>query len=220
MAIVAVMIVMAIAGIGVGYGIESTIPSTSQAHTSTTSSTSQVNSSAPVVITLVITTNNPFSPAIGDQPAYYILGPTGLQSSEQIALPAHKLIKLVIINYDNGQANLTNSEYTAVMGVTGNSVTLVNNSLVNSTMGQAGIQIAGVENVSSLPASEISHTFTIPSLGINIPVATLSTEVAYFTIDSTGTFNWFCMTRCGSGPTGLMGAMATPGWMTGSVTVS
>ena len=91
--------------------------------------------------------------------------------------------------------------------------------MVNSTMTSSGIQIRGAETVSSLPADEIAHTFTIPSLGINIPIGTSSTVVAYLTIDETGTFQWFCMTVCGGGPDGLGGAMVTSGWMTGSLTV-
>jgi hypothetical protein len=214
------MIAVAISGIAVGYGIGTTVPTTSPRSTSTTTSaTESSNASAPYVLTLVITTQNQFNSTVGDQPAFYVLGPYGLQSSAQINLPANELIKLVIINYDDGQANLTNSEYAAAMGVVDDRITVVNNTLVNSTMGSSGIKIGGVESVSSLPPSVISHTFTIPKLGINIPIATLSTEVAYFTIDTPGTYAWYCMAACGSGPKGLGGAMSTPGWMTGSVTV-
>ena len=213
--ILIIIVVVAVSGIAVGYGVGTTIPSTAKATSTTTTSSGQT----PYVVTLVITTGNEFNSSIGDQPAYYVVGPNGLQSSAQISLPANRLIKLVIINYDNGNATLTNSKYTNVTGVVDNQVLLVNNTLINSTMGTSGIQIRGSENVTSLPASEIAHTFTIPSLGINIPVATLSTEVAYFTIDTAGTYTWFCMTECGSGAKGLGGAMATPGWMTGSVVV-
>lgn len=213
--IVILMIAVAISGIAAGYGIGTTIPSAAKGTSTTATSTAQ----SPYVVTLVITTGNEFNSTIGDQPAYYVLGPNGLQSSARINLPAQRLIKLVIINYDNGEANLTNSKYADVTGVIDNQVTLINNTLVNSTMASSGIEIHGVENVTSLPTSVISHTFTIPSLNINVPVATLSTEVVYFTVDAAGTYSWFCMTECGSGPRGLGGAMATPGWMTGSVVV-
>ena len=213
--IIVVMVAVAISGIAAGYGIGSTISSTAKAVSTTTTSAAQT----PYVITLVITTGNEFNSSIGDQPAYYVVGPNGLQSSAQINLPAQRLIELVIINYDNGNATLTNSKYANVSGVVGNQILLVNNTLINSTMGTSGIQIRGGENVTSLSASVIAHTFTIPSLGINIPVGTLSTEVAYFKVDNAGTYTWFCMTECGSGAEGLGGAMATPGWMTGSVVV-
>jgi len=214
-AIVAVMIAVAISGIAAGYGIGTSTPAAAQRTTTTTTP----GASAPYVVTLVITTGNLFNSSIGDQPAYYLLGPSGLQSSAQISLPAHQLIKLVIVNYDNGAANLTDSKYAAVTGVVNNRIAIVNDTLVNSTMASSGIQIRGVENVSSLSTGAISHTFTIPSLGINIPVAALSTEVAYFTLATAGTFAWFCMTICGSGAKGLGGAMATQGWMSGSVVV-
>ena len=146
-----------------------------------------------------------------------MLGPSGLQSSAQITIPAHRLIKLVIINYDDGSANLSSSQYEAVAGTVNNQMTLINNTMVNSTMTSAGIQVRGAENATSLPADVIAHTFTIPSLGLNIPIGTSSTEVAYFVVNTPGTYSWLCMTACGAGPDGLDGAMSTPGWMTGSL---
>lgn len=220
---IALMVVLVGAGIGIGYGIGTSVPVVSQASNATSSSSSSSseasNSSAPYTVTLVITTGNTFNSTVGEQPAYYVVGPDGLQSSAQIYLPAHRLIKLVIVNYDDGSANLSKQEYANVAGTVNNQITVVNNTMMNSTMGASGIQIRGAEAVSSLPASVIAHTFTIPSLGINIPVATLSTVVAYFTVNSSGTYSWFCMTACGSGSNGLGGAMKTPGWMTGSVVV-
>jgi hypothetical protein len=214
------MIGIAISGLAAGYGIGSTLPTTSPRTTATTTlTTGSSNASAPYVLTLVITTENQFNSTVGDQPTFYVLGPDGLQSTAQINLPANRLIKLIIVNYDEGSANLTDPKYATATGVVNNRITLVNNTLVNSTMGSSGILIRGVENVSSLPESEIGHTFTIPSLGINVPVATLSTEVAYFTLSTPGKYSWFCMTACGSGSDGLGGAMSTPGWMSGSVVV-
>jgi len=212
------MIAIAISGIAAGYGIGTTTPTSSQRITTTTTVTSAPSSSsAPYVVTLVITNGNLFNSTVGDQPAYYVLGSNGLQSSAQISLPANQLIKLVIVDYDSGAASLIEPKYVNVTGVLDNSIAVVNDSVVNSTQGQSGIQIGGVENLTSLPADVISHTFTIPSLGINIPVAGLSTEVAYFTIKTAGTYLWFCMTECGSGANGLGGAMSAPGWMSGSV---
>ena len=146
-----------------------------------------------------------------------MLGSSGLQSSAHITIPAHRLIELVIINYDDGSANISSSQYETVAGTINNQMTLVNNTMVNSTMTSSGIQVRGAENVTSLPADVIAHTFTIPSLGLNIPIGTSSTVVAYFMVNTTGTYSWLCMTACGAGPDGLDGAMSTPGWMTGSL---
>ena len=216
--IIAALVVITAAGIAVGYGFGTTVQVAAQ-RTTVTSTVSATNSSQPYVLTLVITTGNFFNSTFGDQPAYYVLGPSGLQSSARITIPANRLIKLVIINYDDGSANLSSSQYETVTGTINNQMTLVNNTMVNSTMTSSGIQIRGAENVTSLPADVIAHTFTIPSLGINIPVGTSSTEVAYFIVNTRGTFSWFCMTECGGGPDGQEGAMSTPGWMTGSLVV-
>jgi heme/copper-type cytochrome/quinol oxidase subunit 2 len=198
-----------------------TITTASKVSTTTVTSVStQNNSSAPYDLTLIITTNNMFNSTIGDQPAYYVLGPSGLESAASISLPAHRLIKLVIECYDDGPANLTNSQYANVSGTQNDIVTVVNNDNINSSQGISTIQVSAGQNVSSVPSDNISHTFSIPQLGINIPVMPSSTVSAYLTLNQTGTFSWFCMTQCGFGLTGEEGAMATPGWMTGGVIVS
>jgi len=91
---------------------------------------------------------------------------------------------------------------------------------VNSSQGPSGIVITGTQTVSSLPPAEISHTFTVPQLNLNIPVAAETTVIAYFMTGGPGTYVWFCTTPCGSGPDGTAGAMASPGWMNGNIVVS
>jgi len=221
------MVLIALGGIAVGYGIESSLTTShSQTVTVTASATTSSspsapsNSSQPFVLDLVVTTDNTYNSTIGDQPAFYVLGPHGLESAANLALPAHQLIKLVIICYDDGAANLTGPQFATVTGTQNNTVSVVNNDNVNSSQGASGMQVNGGESVSSLSADGIAHTFTLPQLGINIPLAPSSTTTAYITLNQTGTFTWFCMTECGSGPTGVSGAMETPGWMTGNVVAS
>lgn len=190
--------------------------------TATTTATSTVtsNSTEPYDLTLVITTNNIFNSTVGDQPAYYVLGANGLESAANISIPAHRLIRLVIVCYDDGPADLTGSQYATVSGTLNNEVYEVTNDNVNSSQGISGIQIAGGENVSSVSPDNIAHTFTVPQVGLNIPIMPSSTVTAYFTLNQTGTFLWFCETQCGSGPNGTEGAMSTTGWMTGSISAS
>lgn len=216
--VILVAVLIAAAGISIGYGMGTTVHVSTKV-TTVTSTASASNSSEPYILTLVITTENIYNSTIGDQPAYYVLGPDGLTSSAQIVLPAHREIELVIVNYDDGAADLSSPQYANVAGTLGDQMTLVNNTKVNSTMTASGIQVRGAATVGSLPADEVAHTFTIPSLGINVPVGTSSTVVVSFTIDTPGTYTWFCMTACGSGADGLGGAMVTPGWMTGSLVV-
>jgi hypothetical protein len=219
---VTMMLLIAASGIAIGYGFGTTLTNSAQPQSVTVTSTASgsgagSNSSSPFVVTLVVTTENSFNSTIGAQPAYYVLGPNGPESAANLALPAHRLIKLVIICYDTGPANLTSSQYAKVSGTQNNTMTVVNNTNVNSSQGASGIQVNGGDTVSALPLNGTAHTFTIPQLGINIPLAPSSTTTALITINQTGTFTWFCMTVCGSGPDGKGGAMATPGWMTGNV---
>ncbi len=234
-----VIAILFIAGIGMGYivgfsGMKSTAPSVTVSSTTvttnktvtsnatiTSSVTSTVqNNSAPFVLTLVITTNNYYNATYNPQPAYYVLTPNGLESSANISLPAYRLIKLVIDNYDDGSAPLLMADAANVTGTQGGVETVVNNNNVNSTEGSTGINVIGGQQVSSIKSSDIAHTFSIPELNVNLPVPPSSTVSAYFTLNATGTFLWTCLTECGFGPMGTMGAMSTPGWMIGSVTVT
>jgi len=221
---VASMIVLLSIGIGIGWGFQSTVVPASVVTVSTTQVTTTTEASAPsaepYVLTLVITTGSLYNSTIGDQPAYFVLTPHGLQPTTDIALPANQLIELVIVNYDDGNATLTSPQYANVQGTVNGTITYANNDNVNSTQGAGGIMVNGGSTVTKLPLDDIAHTFTIPSLGINIPVPVSSTVTAFIRIDKAGTYTWFCESTCGSGVTGLEGAMETPGWMTGNVVVS
>jgi heme/copper-type cytochrome/quinol oxidase subunit 2 len=205
---------------GLGYYFGSiTTPQQSQVTTSTTTSTSSITPS-PYVLTLVITTANTFNSSVGQQPAYYVLGPNGLQSSANITLPANRMIEVVIMNYDEGNATPISPQYYNVMGTVNGTMSVISNNVINSSEGPSGIVITGTQTVSSLPAALISHTFTVPGLNLNIPVAAETTVIAYFMSGAAGNYAWFCTTPCGSGQDGLAGAMSTPGWMSGSIAVA
>lgn len=182
----------------------------------TTATTTVTNSSAssPFVITLVLTNGNVFNSSSGAQPAYYVLGPNGLESSAKIVIPAHRLIKLVIINYDDGNATLNLPNDNKVSGTSDGTVFIASNANTNSSQGPSGIVVKGGESVTSVVPAVLAHTFTVPSLNLNIPLPLSSTVVAYFTVDKAGTFLWYCETACGDP------AMSTAGWMTGSLVAS
>ncbi len=179
-----------------------------------TSTVTNSTSNSPYVVTLVIATDSIFNSTALDQPAFFVLGPSGLQSSASISLPADRTIKLVIVNYDDGNASLEVPNDNLVSGTSDGHVFLASNDNINSSQGASGIVVKGGESVSSVPADEVAHTFTIPSLNLNIPITVSSTVVAYFTVTHAGTYVWFCETNCGDA------AMSTPGWMTGSVVAS
>jgi len=169
-------------------------------------------------LTLVITTNNYYNSIDGYQPAYYVLNNGTLQSSGNIVLPANSLIEVTIINYDNGTANVS-QQYATVTGTVNNQVTIINNTLVNSTYRNNGIAISGAWTTSSVNPADIAHTFTVSGLGLNVPVVPSSVEEFSFHTGGENTYTWQCEAPCGAGPTGWAGAMATVGWMTGTITV-
>jgi hypothetical protein len=148
------------------------------------------------------------------QPQFEILGPNGTQPATHIFLPAHTLIQLTIISYDTPTMGSTDLEG-KVTGTVGGAVYLVNGT---SAMGTDVSQRWG-QNVTSVPGAMLAHTFSIPQLGINIPIVGGDLEIAYLTLDQTGTFQWICLTPCGFGANGMQGAMSEPGWMEGQVTV-
>jgi hypothetical protein len=93
------------------------------------------------------------------------------------------------------------------------------NAVAGGTMSLDGAAATTVSN------ENIAHTFSIPDLGINVPLAKapegkFSTTVFTFKVDKSGTFTWRCFTPCGGDPKGMGGSMATKNWMQGNVVVS
>ena len=148
------------------------------------------------------------------QPQYSIFGAKGLEPAANLSLPVHTLIQLTIISYDTPTAGSTDDEG-KVTGTVGGTVYLINGT---TAMGM-NVPASWGQNVTSVPGNMLAHTFTIQQLGINIPVVGGDTEIAYLYLNQTGTYQWICLTPCGFGPTGMGGAMSTPGWMEGQVTV-
>lgn len=212
---VASMLLLLAVGIGIGWGFQTTVLPSPGTVTTTTSGQVQ----GPYAVTLVITTGSIFNSTTGDQPAFFVLTPDGLKSTANLVLPANTLIKLTIVDYDEGNASLSSNQYVNVEGTVNGTITYANNGNVNSSQGPNGIVLKGGQTVNKVNATEIAHTFTIPTLNINIPVPLSSTVVAYIKIDKAGTYAWFCETACGAGADGILGAMDTPGWMTGQLEV-
>jgi heme/copper-type cytochrome/quinol oxidase subunit 2 len=148
------------------------------------------------------------------QPQFSIIGTNGLQPAVNLQLPVHTLIQLTIISYDTPTMDSPDSQG-KVSGTVGGTVYLINST---SAMGTDVSQQWG-QNVTSVPGVMLAHTFTIQQLGINLPVVGGDTEIVYLYLNQTGTFQWVCLTPCGFGHMGMMGAMSMSGWMEGQVTV-
>ena len=206
--------VLALALVLGGFGAGTALSRGGSVGTTTTATTTVVNASAPFEITLVIATGSIFNSSASDQPAFFVLGPHGLESAGNIAVPVNRTIQLTIVNYDDGNASFVQSGINVVSGTTGGTITFASNDNINSTQGANGIVVKGGETTSTVPADSVAHTFSVPSLGLNIPVPLSSTVVATFKITHAGSFTWFCLTACGDA------AMSTTGWMTGSLAAS
>ena len=179
------------------------------------SASSSAGPSTPDRITLLETMNNMLGGVM--QPMFQVVTAQGLASSANISLPAHTLIVLTIVAYDTPTPG-SSGAYSSVTGTLGNEILLVNGT---NAAGSTNASMGSWESVvSSIPPSELAHTFTVSGLGLNIPVEGGFTEIASFYVNETGSFTWQCMTPCGTGPDGFGGAMATPGWMTGQLIVT
>ena len=98
-------------------------------------------------------------------PRFFVMGPNRLESSASLSVPANTLIQLTIVSYDTPTPGATNQEG-KVTGTINNSAYVIN----GTTASMANVNMQWGMNVTSLPASSIAHTFTIPTLEINIPV--------------------------------------------------
>jgi hypothetical protein len=138
-------------------------------------------------------------------------------------VPAHVRINVTIINYDSGSP-LRNQQLGQVTGTYGNVATLNGKPfrVINSNAGNG-----------------VAHTFSMPSLGINIPLygnngnanlcgaapCTLSSphQVVRFSFTSPGpgSYRWQCFVPCGLGFLyGNGGPMSTLGYMGGFMQVA
>lgn len=117
-------------------------------------------------------------------------------------------VTLRIRSFDDGTAPLTGSQvmFDSVQGTLG------------------GVETVDGKAVSSVPNSDVAHTFTVVGLGLNMPVPAAPTGgsvtvVAHFVATRAGEFVWQCYAPCGSGSSSMGGAMSTMGWMEGTVRV-
>ncbi len=158
----------------------------------------------PLHETLVIAT--PDMLGGGDMPAYV---PSAL------TLPANSTVIITVVNFDDPTALPAGSEGFAVAkGVIG---PLQVQALDPKKPNDTSAPVAAVTSMD--PQKGVSHTFTITTLGINVPIAPQSRTTFTIHTGKAGTYQWQCYDPCGSDPAGWGGAMATDGFMRGTLTV-
>lgn len=162
-----------------------------------------------------------------DWVSYFIQNPQTKQwvHTTYFAVPAATKVNVTIEGYD-GCTPLRNPVWGKVTGTTGG---------VEYVNGQP------VSQLNSWAGCNVQHTFTMPGLGINVPIAappTLKAEnnlcgtspctsgphevvtFSFMTPAVGGTFRWQCIVPCGGGYVdGNGGPMATPGYMSGQMEV-
>jgi hypothetical protein len=132
-------------------------------------------------------------------------------------LPAHSTVVVTITNFDDATPLPKGSEtFANAAGLVGGTFTVTPIDLRDPN-GSTG----PTQTLSSLNPAKVSHTFTIPGLGINVPIAAHARVSFTITTGAAGTFSWRCMDPCGAGPAGWGTAMAAKSdYMEGTLTVA
>jgi hypothetical protein len=125
-----------------------------------------------------------------------------------LVVPANSLVTVTIRDYDLGDTPMPQgSPFTSVQRTTGSA------------------KADGLA-FTRLSPDKIAHTFTIPQLGVNVPLLgdamngqAYNTVTFTFRTGAAGTYTFRCLDPCGTGPMGTMGPMVTQGYMLGTLTV-
>jgi hypothetical protein len=178
-----------------------------------------------------------------DWVSYFIKNPaTGqFDHTTYFEVPANTRVNVTILGYD-GCTPLRNPLFGKVTGVNGD---VENVSYFN---GKTSTPAKPIATFDSWADCTVQHTFAIPGLGLNVPVASPTTlaennalcgtspcvantadqalaphtvvTFSFTTPKTAGTFRWQCFVPCGLGYVdGNGGPMATPGYMMGQMEV-
>lgn len=131
-----------------------------------------------------------------------------------LTVPAHSLIHVRIFNFDSGTAPLpAGSPFTKVTGVTSNRASH------QPLSPDAPNSSSSPTPYTTLDAKLVSHTFSIPVIGLNVPIPPSSLITFSFTTGAPAISTWQCLAPCGSPPDGTGGAMHKEGYMLGTLHV-
>jgi hypothetical protein len=194
-----------------------------------------------VNVTLMTTAQS----TVGQKPdwvSYFIQDPKTKDwvHTTYFAVPENTTVNVTILGYD-GCTPLRNPLWGRVTGTAGN---------VESVSYFNGKKYSSPVNISTFDTyadCSVQHTFAIPGLGVNVPIASVTTlnensnlcgtspctaangtasaphtvvKFSFKTPDGTGTYQWQCFIPCGLGYVdGNGGPMGTPGYMMGQLEV-
>ena len=190
-----------LAGAGLWTGSAATAGNPPTPVTSTQAATTQASHKAKIVkVTMHIVSGEK---KLEGQEQPYFTNPAWQKTSGG-PVAAGDIVKLTIVSNDDGPAPAP--AYTKVKGTV------------------RGTETINGKTVSEVAAKRISHTFTVPALGLNLPIPAAPegrtvTVSATIKVTKAGAFNWQCFAPCGSGSSGWGGAMVTNGWMKGTISI-
>ena len=141
------------------------------------------------------------------------VGPAVLPSA--VSVPANSDVTVTILNFDDATP-LTGQyvKFANAVGIEGKfSAETIDRTNPN------GPATAPAQSLSSVDPTIVSHTFTLPSLNVNVPLLAASRTTFTFHTGAPGKFEWHCQDPCGTGPAGWSGAMSQQGYMGGELTV-
>jgi hypothetical protein len=177
-----------------------------------------------------------------DWVSYFIKNPStgNFDHTTYFAVPAGTRVNMTIYGYD-GCTALRNPLWGKVSGVVGD---VENVSYFN---GKTYTPSAPLTTFDTYANCSVQHTFAIPGLGLNVPVASPTTvtennalcgtspcttangdanaphtvvKFSFLTPKTSGTYRWQCFVPCGGGYLdGNGGPMGTPGYMMGQMEV-
>lgn len=135
-----------------------------------------------------------------DNPAYV---------PSDFSVPRNSIVEVTITNFDDATP-LTGTylKYANVTGTVGDtaSVTPIDPADPNGP-GAGPAQV-----IKAMDPNKVSHTFTVPELGLNVPIWPHARTTFTFHTGNSGTYHWACYDPCG-------GAMGAPRYMSGVLRV-
>jgi hypothetical protein len=171
-----------------------------------------------------------------DWVSYFVQDPRTRQwlHTTLFSVPAHTRVHVTIYGYD-GCTPLRNNFWSQVLGTTGGTV-----NVQQFNKGRALGPARTVSVINSWSSCNVAHTFSIPALGVFVPVASPNASAtlcgaspctpssgayslekfSFMSPSHTGVWRWQCLIPCGGGYIdGNSGPMQTEGFMTGQMQV-
>ncbi|GEM_PF-5655622 len=135
-----------------------------------------------------------------------------------LTIPAHALVTVIIHNYDS-QTALRNPFFTQVQGTVGGVASCA--ATRDAALTKPDTSFCSGKPFKVMPLDMTSHTFTIPDLGVTVPIGGIGGSNGYISMKFTfrapnkGTFRWQCIVPCGGGTYGFGDPMSQFGYMNG-----